>query len=77
MNSNRWGRIIGTTALAALLYAMPVSAQVVPECSGDLPSTARLPDLMNIIPIHVHVQEAHRAPVMFTVGLANVGHVQS
>ncbi len=74
MTGNRCGPMIGLTALVALLYATSVSAQVVPECGGHLPSTAHLPDLMNIIPIHVHVQEAkqqHR--LLFTVGLANVG----
>lgn len=74
MNAGRCGRLIGPSILVAFLYASTVSAQVVPECSGHLPSTVLLPDLMNIIPIHVHVQEGqqqHR--LMFTVGLANVG----
>ncbi len=49
-------------------------AQSAPECGGALPSGARLPDLMNIIPLHVHVQEAQKQHrLMFTTGLANVG----
>jgi hypothetical protein len=53
----------------------PALAQVVPECPGQLPSHVRLPDLMNIIPHHVHVQEQkQKSRLMFTVGIANVGY---
>ena len=52
----------------------PAVAQSAPECGGALPSGARLPDLMNIIPHHVHVQEEQKQHrIMFTTGLANVG----
>ncbi len=74
MNINLWGRTIGLLTLAVLLYATPISAQETPECGEPLPSIAHLPDLMNITPIHVHVQEAHKQHrLLFTVGLANVG----
>lgn len=54
--------------------ARPVEAQDPPECGGTLPASAHLPDLMNIIPHHVHVQEAQKQHrLMFTTAFANVG----
>ena len=53
-------RSFALATLAWLACAAPAFAQVVPECGGSLPSTAMLPDLVNIIPHHVHVQEQNR-----------------
>lgn len=53
-------RIIALAALSWLVCAMPAFAQVVPECGGNLPASTRLPHLVNIVPDHVHVQEAHQ-----------------
>lgn len=67
-------RMLALASLAWFADTTPAFAQVVPECGGLLPPTARLPDLVNIIPHHVHVQEAkqqHR--LMFTTGLGNIG----
>lgn len=62
------------TAFAAMLSSNKALSQQPAECSGSEPAGARLPDLMNIIPHHVHVQEKQkRHRLMFTVGLANVG----
>jgi Lysyl oxidase len=80
--ASRRGRVLGAASLigllvvlAATLAASPARTQdVVPECSGRIPAAARLPDLMNMVPIHVHVQEQQpTSRLMFTVGLANVG----
>src|SRR5262245_49443838 len=76
MNSNRLVpcRVVALAALSWLGWTTPAFAQVVPECGGRLPAAARLPDLVNIIPHHIHVQEAkqqHR--LMFTTGLGNIG----
>src|SRR5262245_63771841 len=71
---SRAPRLVALAMLACPLYVMPVFAQAVLECTGQLPSSVRLPDLMNIVPHHIHVQEKqqqHR--LMFTVGIANVG----
>ncbi len=76
MNSNRsvFFRIFALAAVSWLAYATPAFAQVVPECGGLLPATARLPDLVNIVPHHVHVHEAHqRHRLIFTTGLGNIG----
>ncbi len=68
-----WRRAAGI-ALGSVLCAAPVSAQVAPECGGVLPAAAKLPDLMNMYPTHVHVQEQDKHDrLMFTVGLTNVG----
>jgi hypothetical protein len=76
------GRVLGAASLiglsivlAATLAASPARTQdVLPECSGRIPAAARLPDLMNMVPIHLHVQEQQKTSrLMFTVGLANVG----
>ena len=76
------GRALGAAFLigllvivAATVVASPARTQdVIPECSGRIPAAARLPDLMNMVPIHVHVQEQQKTSrLMFTVGLANVG----
>ena len=59
--------------LTATLLSNPTFAQA-PECPATLPGAARLPDLVNIVPHHVHIQEQQkRHRLMFTVGLANVG----
>ena len=76
------GRVLGLASLIGLsivlvatLAASPARTQdVIPECSGKIPAAARLPDLMNMVPIHLHVQEQQKkSRLLFTVGLANVG----
>ena len=76
------GRVLGVASLIGLsivfvatLAAPPARTQdVIPECSGRIPAAAQLPDLMNMVPIHIHVQEQQKTSrLMFTVGLANVG----
>lgn len=58
-----------------LLYGDLVGyAQEPPNCGPRPPAAAKLPDLMNIVPHHIHVQEARqRHRLVFTTGLANVG----
>ena len=67
-------RVFALAALSSLACATPAFAQLVPECGGRVPGTARLPDLVNIVPRHVHVQEQQqRHRLMFTTGLGNIG----
>ena len=73
-NQSTASRLAALAALASSLCATPSFAQVVPECGGQLPSSVHLPDLMNIVPHHIHVQEQQKkSRLMFTVGIANVG----
>ena len=67
-------RIGATASFAWLISATSVLAQEVPECGGHLPPAARLPDLVNIIPHHVHAQEQNKKHrLMFTSGFGNIG----
>jgi Lysyl oxidase len=66
--------LIALAAISGSVYVTPVLAQTVPECPGQLPSSVRLPDLVNMVPHHIHVQEQQKqSRLMFTVGIANVG----
>lgn len=61
-------------ALAALSSITAATAQAASECGGFLPTEAHLPDLIKMIPIHVHVQESQKTDqLLFTTGIANVG----
>jgi hypothetical protein len=58
------------SALCLVLASAPASAE---ECPA-VPPDASLPDLVNMIPHHIHVQEGHqRHHLLFTTGLANIG----
>jgi hypothetical protein len=70
------GFSIALLALLLFTTAMISSAigQELPQCGDPLPSGARLPDIMNMVPHHLLVKEAHkRNALVFTVGLGNVG----
>ena len=67
-------RLSAVAIVLGLTWVMPAFSQAAPECGGLLPPTAKLPDLVNLIPQHVHAQEAgQRHRLMFTTGFGNIG----
>ena len=66
----RVGRVLAAIVLAATVFAAVPSSSL----GTSIPSSAQLPDLVNMIPIHLHVQEQQKVDrLMFTLGIANVG----
>lgn len=73
-HSSALTRIAAAAYFAWLAGAAPAFGQTVPECGGLLPPSTKLPDLVNIIPHHVHAQEQRkRHRLMFTSGFGNIG----
>jgi hypothetical protein len=68
------GRMLTALLLFLMLGVVSISSQSLPACGNQMPADAKLPDIMNMVPHHIHVKEAQkRDALLFTVGLGNVG----
>jgi hypothetical protein len=74
LRTGRTAHVSMVFLLLIIVSAAAVRSQDLPNCGDPLPAGAKLPDIMNIVPHHFHVEEAHQRNVLvFTVGLGNVG----